>query len=716
MPKVSRREFLKFMAAGGVAAAAGFAGLSSFTPKSSKHVALAQAGPEDWVDGSDTIGHAVHVALLPNGKVFYVGGSGWHIGQWKKSTFQAGIYDPVSDTHQELTHPVGEDLFCCGHVPLEDGNILLAGGTLEYRSLSPNKRYWGLNAAYEFDWENESFTKRQSMAHGRWYPTMVTLEDGRILTVAGYDEFGYHNLLTEVYDPETPGWSISYDPNTSRTYRVGCDSNGCAEATDGTPIEGAGEQEYGDTNMGVAPTGIGLYPRMHLMPNGIVAMVGQGGTRRTWEPSTGKWRGAGSATKRSYGTSVLLPLQNLLSEKGEILVCGGSSNSAQDATNSAEIITPTANGLSLQSTSIDPMTYPRRQCNPVILPTGKIIIFGGNEQKNVSETAVYVPEQFDPETETWTELPAHEVPRIYHSGAILLQDGRVWTMGTSYNANNYERRTETYRPPYYFATRPVITDSPDVGNYGGNITLETPDAASIVKVSLLKVSSTTHHYNTDQRLIWLQIDEDSRTGSSLTVSAPINSRLAPSGYYMIHVINDEDVPSEGRMIQIKAAPFNPVFYDVESPGDHYTTLQGTGDIRAGVEALPGSALIGKTLKRWTVYLRRVAAPTGDVVARIRNKSDDSVIITESQAIAASSLTASPSYLAYEFVFDTPRTIQANDRILIEYDGPNGVRMDAWNVQKFDGTKTRRTKYSSSTGLYSGSFMNEKDTSGIMSSE
>ena len=131
MPRVSRREFLKFMAAGGIAAAAGFAGLSSFTPKNNKYQALAQADPVDWADGSDTIGHAVHVALLPNGKVFYVGGSGWHIGQWKNSTFQAGIYDPVNDTHQQLGHPVGEDLFCCGHVPLADGNILLAGGTMD---------------------------------------------------------------------------------------------------------------------------------------------------------------------------------------------------------------------------------------------------------------------------------------------------------------------------------------------------------------------------------------------------------------------------------------------------------------------------------------------------------------------------------------------------------------------------------------------------------
>ena len=62
---------------------------------------------------------------------------------------------------------------------------------------------------------------------------------------------------------------------------------------------------------------------------------------------------------------------------------------------------------------------------------------------------------------------------------------------------------------------------------------------------------------------------------------------------------------------------------------------------------------------------------------------------------------------------TPYTIEVNDRILVEYGGASGVRVDAWDIEKFDGNKTRRVKY---TGTYSGTFMNDKDTSGIMSSE
>jgi hypothetical protein len=706
MPKVSRREFLKFIAAGGIVAAAGFAGISSLATKSTSRQATAQT-PSSWAAGPSTFGHAVHVSLLPSGKVLYVGGSGWHKTEFQQGKFQAGLWDPSSGDHDELLPQLDDDLFCCGQVPLPNGNILLAGGTLEYKSLAPNNRYWGLKAVYEFDYVSESFEPRPAMAHGRWYPTLVELEDGRILTVEGFDEWGYHNLLTEIYDPDTESWSISYDPAASRTYTVGCDSSGCVP-----PAIGASGPTYGGPNSGVAPGGLGLYPRMHLLPSGRVALVGQGATRRIWNPETEKWHGAGTITKRSYGTSVLLPLQNTTTERGKILVCGGSSLSNQVANNTAEIYEPNPTGFGFSERAIGSMTYERRYCNPVILPNGQIIIFGGTAEKNIVEQSVYVPEMFDPVAETWSELPAHSIPRIYHSGAILLQDGRVWTMGTSYNVNNYETETEIYSPPYCFETRPVITNSPANGEYGGTITIETPNASSITAVSLLKVPTTTHHYNTDQRLIWLQIVDS--TASSVTVSAPINAKLAPPGHYMIHVLAGS-VPSEGKMIRIEAAPFNPVFYDVASPGDFSITLQSGKDTRGGVEALTGSSLIGKELKSWTVYLKKVALPNGFVRAVVRKKVNDEIVrISTTPEIAASTLTT--SYQPYTFTFD-PYTIQTNDRILLEYDGPNGVRMDAWQVEKIGGTKTRIVKYKSSTGLYSGgTTMDTKDMSGIMSSE
>jgi hypothetical protein len=60
--------------------------------------------------------------------------------------------------------------------------------------------------------------------------------------------------------------------------------------------------------------------------------------------------------------------------------------------------------------------------------------------------------------------------------------------------------------------------------------------------------ATTHHYDANQRLVWLQITN--RGSSSITVSAPINANIAPPGYYMIFILNSSGVPSVGRIVKI----------------------------------------------------------------------------------------------------------------------------------------------------------------------
>ena len=47
------------------------------------------------------------------------------------------------------------------------------------------------------------------MAHGRWYPTVTALGDGRVMTYSGEDENGNTNKAVEFYTPGT-GWSQQY--------------------------------------------------------------------------------------------------------------------------------------------------------------------------------------------------------------------------------------------------------------------------------------------------------------------------------------------------------------------------------------------------------------------------------------------------------------------------------------------------------------------------
>jgi hypothetical protein len=545
--RISRREFLKFLGAGAAAAGLSIFGFSSlfnnskmlFNNGASTGKASAQSvgswdAPVNQPQGATTI----HAALLEGGKVLWIMGSG-NQDVNADGPYYHGIWNP--DGSFGTTNTLGDDLFCCGMTMLANGNVLLCGGTIDFDFQTLNGKYHGGKYCYEADFSSGAIGSRTEMAAGRWYPTCVTLPDGKVFVVQGWDEYGCNNRLVEFYDPGSKSWQIRLDPAGNGTYCVG----NCA--TDYYPGQ-AGSPCYGP---GTAPY-LSLYPRFHLMPSGLLASVGAEQDDRVYDPNTFKWVWSGKTIKRHYGTSVLLPLQNVDTEKGKILVCGGSPQAADPATNTAEIATPSGT-VGLSRRSVQSMQYARKHIAPVILPTGQIVIFGGNLQTNKSP--VLYPEMFDPVSETWTVWPAATVPRMYHQISLLLHDGRVWTAGTTPDKSTKEIRVEIFNPWYIAETRPTISGDLTGGAYGGTITVPTPNAADITKVSLIRVSSTTHHYNTDQRLIWLQIQ--SKTSSSVTVSSPINNKLAPPGYYLVHVLNGAGVPSVGKFIKIPGSADNP---------------------------------------------------------------------------------------------------------------------------------------------------------------
>jgi hypothetical protein len=190
----------------------------------------------------------------------------------------------------------------------------------------------------------------------------------------------------------------------------------------------------------------------------------------------------------------------------------------------------------------------------VLLPDGTVLMVGGTKDQNQPDAthAVLEAELYNPISGQWTILAAATVPRQYHSTALLLPDGRVWTGGSNKNnSTEREERMEVFSPPYLFrGPRPTIDSSPTDIVWASNFAIQSQNVADITRVVLIRCGSSTHSFDADQRLIELDIPSRSVSSKTLTVKAPPNANIAPPGYYMLFVLNTNNVPSHARMVHM----------------------------------------------------------------------------------------------------------------------------------------------------------------------
>ena len=165
----------------------------------------------------------VHAALLSNGKVLVVAGSG-NCPPSQSGCPSGPPYGPANNSGALLWDPVAGsitqfslswDMFCNGMVLLQDGRPLIDSGTIQYDP------FHGQPKVAVFDPATNLFTDIQNMAHGRWYPTVLTLGDGRIMAFSGLNETGGTNTAVEFYTVGT-GWSQQYTATGRRTSTRGC--------------------------------------------------------------------------------------------------------------------------------------------------------------------------------------------------------------------------------------------------------------------------------------------------------------------------------------------------------------------------------------------------------------------------------------------------------------------------------------------------------------
>jgi hypothetical protein len=256
-----------------------------------------------------------------------------------------------------------------------------------------------------------------------------------------------------------------------------------------------------------------------------------------------------------------------------------------------------------------PMKYRRSYHTLTVLPDGKVLATGGQTRTDgVDETTGVLPaEMWDPDTDTWKTMASSRRPRLYHSSAVLLPDGRVLLAGGgAYGLAKNERSGEIYSPPYLFkGPRPTVTSAPDTVHYGQSFSVDTPDAARIDKVSLVRMGTVTHNFDMDQRFLNLSMTAGS---GSVTINGPANANLAPPGWYMVFLVDDEGVPSMGQIVQIDG---NGDTQPPSAPGTLSATTQPDG-----ADLSWGAATDNKAVSEYRVFRGTTAGFTPTAANRI----------------------------------------------------------------------------------------------------
>jgi hypothetical protein len=509
-----------------------------------------------WVVVANSKDMAVHAALLHTGKLLYFGGYDVH-DTHLYDTHTAQITDiPEFDTEGQ---PAWTNIFCGGQAWLPDGRLLVAGGMLpeldeEVEEDLPEleeevhvgghggMRGGGERGCWIFDPRSSSWSPTADLnldpaggpnSGGRWYPTLTTLHDGRIIAVGGHPD------RRERFPPEDP----RHNNNTPERY----------SAASGNWTLLTAEAAQSEDPSFVTDS----YPRLHLLPGGDVffSTLSTGSNRR-YDAHVGVFVGdpipshaEGIYAKGSNATSVLLPLLHGEGYRPRVMVCGGAQPERIDL----------GGEDGWQSTGLRalPHTPLRHHLCAVILPTGQIFVTGGTATDGEDDVrqagAVRQGEVYDPGidwdsstylagTGEWAVVEQATVRRHYHSSALLLPDGAVWTAGSNGGGTGNELRIELYRPPYMGqVTRPVIDEWPAAVTYRSTFLIRVPGAGAIHRVALMRNGTVTHAFDGDQRYVDLEFTVDGE--DRLSVVAPPDPSVAPPGYYMLWAI---DLDADGN--------------------------------------------------------------------------------------------------------------------------------------------------------------------------
>lgn len=386
------------------------------------------------------------------------------------------------------------------------------------------KDFQGIREAFEFDPVAEKYITVDPMNEARWYPTLTTLKDGKVLALSGLDEIG--QIVPgkdEIYDPKTKKWEYTGIIRKFPTYPA-------------VFLLNDGKLFYSGSNAGYGPATVGRAPGV-------------------WDLATNKFtKIPGLSDPDQMETSATVRLPPAQDEKFMVIGGGGVGESDKSSEKSRLVDLSDADPRFKDGASLDEGTrYPSAS----LLPDDSLLVTGGSDDyrgrggSNVLQARLY-----DAASDSYKRVADPAVGRNYHSGSVLLPDGRVMIFGSdslySDKANTrpgvFEQRIEIYTPPYlYRDARPELTAGPKRVKRGATAVFTTNQASTIRSAKLMRPSAVTHVTDTDQRSVALDLK---KTDGGISVTVPENRALVPSGWYMLFVTDDKGTPSEGTWVEV----------------------------------------------------------------------------------------------------------------------------------------------------------------------
>ena len=393
--------------------------------------------------------------------------------------------------------------------------------------------YRGDNKAYEFDPIKEEYIAVGDMNQDRWYPSLPVMANGDVLAVSGLDAGGQITATTEVYSPLSKSWTYGPDrpfPTYPALFRT----------------QNPDVLFFSGSSSGYGPADSGRQP-------------GFWNTKTNAFDTVGKLR---DSHLLETSASVMLPPakgSNDGSQSQRIMVAGGGGIGESPLT--------TARTDSIDLAAPDPtftpgpdLPQPTRYPNMTVTPWDEVFATGGStDYRAKGNSYSHNSYSINPTTNTLQPLADELIGRTYHSGALLLRDGRILVFGGdplfSDKDNTipglFEQRLELFTPPqFYRGERPAL-DGPQSleSTRGETLTFNSVRASDIKTARLIPPSSTTHVTNIEQRSVGAVVKQNGTR--QVQVEVPSDKNLLPKGWYMLFVVDGDDRPSIAKMVYIK---------------------------------------------------------------------------------------------------------------------------------------------------------------------